>query len=140
MRDLELNGWRKDAAEILISKLGVCARCVLCVCGCRAAHMFALPEPDLREKILNLIGTSSENAAPASTCSMCLGILSQPENSETLNAISSAISKVGYDTASVSAYMLSLSMPAAVCIRQSIVCLHLHELLKQTAVPEVENF
>ena len=56
MRDLELNGWRKDAAEILISKLGVCARCVLCVCGCRAAHMFALPEPDLREKILNLIG------------------------------------------------------------------------------------
>ena len=140
MRELDLKEWRKDAAEILISKLGVCARCVLCICGYRSAQLFALSEPDLRERIRNLVGLSAEDSTELKTCSMCLGILSHSESQETLNAISSAISQVGYDTSSVSAYMLSLSMPASVCIRQHMVCLHLHELLRHKAGSEVICF
>ena len=138
MCDYELREWRKDAADILLSKLNVCSRCVLCICGCRSASLFALSEPDLRVKIQNFVG-SPPIASEQSVCSMCLGILSHAESPATLNAITNAISTVGYDTASVSAYMLSLSVPASACIRQHVICLHLHALLQEKLGSEVSN-
>ena len=136
--DLDLTGWQKDAAEMLLNKLNVCSRCVLRICGCRSARLFALSVSNLRGIIQDHLGISAAESG-TTVCSMCLGILSHAECTETLDAVSTEIAKIGYDTASVTAFMLSLSIPASVCIRQHVVCLHLHQHLQAKLGSEVAS-
>jgi len=70
-------GYKFEAARGMLSKMWVCGRCMLCVCGVRTPALHSAPESELRASLVRVTGIETVSAWGETdvACSMCLGIL-----------------------------------------------------------------
>ena len=115
----------------------ICARCAVCMAGLKAAECYAIPEEKLARILGACVGHQSPRDRPvdgdeagtqvdrggAPGCAACLGILSgaTPVFAESL---AGKVWELGYKAESITLFMLSLSVPSSVIIRQHLYCAH----------------
>lgn len=125
----------------------VCARCALCLAGVRERACYVLPEPELgvvlRECIEGLAlqrplvaaaaVAPEDGCAPA--CAACLGIL--PGATAALaESFAAKVRELGYAPESIELFMVSLSVPASVIIRQHLYGAHVRGQLAASELPK----
>jgi hypothetical protein len=108
----------------ILSLENVCARCVLCMAGVRIPFLYSIPEAALREALCQELTGQEHPPQPGPAggtiaCATCLGILADRDE-PVAAAIAKRIEELEYDLQSLSTFMLSLSAPSAVIIRQHV--------------------
>jgi len=122
----------------------LCARCAVSLAGVRDRACYELPEPELARALracLDGLGlpcppapAAAAAGAGAPACAACLGILSgaTPALADRLAA---QVRELGYATESIELFMVSLSVPASVMIRQHLYSAHVRSQLAASELP-----
>ena len=133
---------RRELLASFCRQPDVCARCVLCLSGAKAPACFEIPERDLAAVLGSVLGlgAASPTADPAGPmptspltragrCAVCLGIVSEA-SAELAASLAAQVWQDGFARESVVLFMLSLSVPSSVIIRQHLYCAKVRSELK----------
>ena len=133
---------RRELLASFCRQPDVCARCVLCLSGAKAPACFEIPERDLAAVLGSVLGlgAASPTADPAGPmptspltragrCAVCLGIVSEA-SAELAASLAAQVWQDGFARESVVLFMLSLSVPSSVIIRQHLYCAKVRGELK----------
>jgi len=154
---------RGELISALFGLEQICARCTVCLAGVKAAECYAIPDNVLCSVLCNTLKKLSlpvpqgkgvqhhahtgagldepvrtdaqMGEAGAVDCSACLGILCEATPA-LADILAAKVWEMGYNPESIKLFMLSLSVPSSVLIRQHLYCKRVCTLLKDSGLPK----
>ncbi|KAJ1490712.1 hypothetical protein T484DRAFT_1934619 [Baffinella frigidus] len=131
----EIAGGKGKQLSAILSLECVCARCALCMAGVRVPSLYAIPEAALRDAMCKELAVQEPPPPPCqpggtANCATCLGILAE-RGEPVAEKVGRRIRELGYSPESLSTFILSLSAPSAVLIRQHLASDRVDTILRE---------